>query len=72
MKTITWHEFILFKEYYEEMSRVAPDYRVGQAFLNYFPELDKEMVAECLKDEYALYNEKDASVCWAKIRSMVR
>lgn len=72
MKTITWAQFLNFKEYYEKMHEVAPDYRVGQAFLNYFPELDKDMVAECLSEEYSLYNEKDAAKCWAKIRSMIR
>ncbi len=44
MKHITWEQFLNFKEYYEKMHKVAPDYRVGQAFLNYFPDLDKEMI----------------------------
>lgn len=72
MKHITWAQFINFKEYYEKMREVAPDYRVGQAFLNYFPDLDKEMVRECLAEEYKLYNERSEDVCWAKIRNMVR
>ena len=54
------------------MQAVAPDYRVGQAFLNYFPDLDKDMVRECLAEEYKLYNEQSSDVCWAKIRTMVR
>lgn len=72
MKHITWEQFLNFKEYYEKMHKVAPEYRVGQAFLNYFPDLDKQMVAECLQDEYKLYNEKSDDVCWAKIRNMVK
>ena len=72
MKHITWAQFINFKEYYEKMQAVAPDYRVGQAFLNYFPDLDKDMVRECLAEEYKLYNEQSSDVCWDKIRTMIR
>lgn len=72
MKHITWAQFINFKEYYEKMRAVSPDYRVGQAFLNYFPALDKDMVRECLPEEYKLYNERSDDVCWAKIRTMVK
>lgn len=72
MKYITWEQFLKFKDYYEKMHEVAPDYRVGQAFLNYFPELDKEMIKECLADEFTLYNERSEDVCWAKIRNMVK
>lgn len=72
MKYITWEQFLNFKDYYEKMQEVAPDYRVGQAFLNYFPELDKEMIKECLADEYNLYNERSEDVCWAKIRNMIK
>ena len=69
---ITWTQFINFKEYYEKMQAVSPNYRVGQAFLNYFPELDKEMIRECLADEFHLYHEKSDDVCWAKIRNMIK
>ncbi len=72
MKHITWEQFLNFKNYYEKMHEVAPDYRVGQAFLNYFPELDKDMMQECWADEFKLYNEKSEDVCWAKIRGLVK
>jgi hypothetical protein len=54
------------------MHKIAPDYRVGQAFLNYFPDLDKEMVNESWANEFKLYHEKSDDVCWAKIRGMVK
>lgn len=72
MTHITWEQFLNFKEYYEKMHRVAPDYRVGQAFLNYFPDLDKAMIKESWSDEFHLYHEKSDDVCWARIRNMVK
>lgn len=72
MIQITREEFVNFQEYYEKMSSVMPDYRVGQAFLNYFPNIDKEMIAECLADEFKLYNERSEEVCWNKIRNMIK
>jgi hypothetical protein len=72
MKTITWEQFINFQQYYEKMHEVAPDYRVGQAFLNYFPEFDKTLVEENLSAEYKLYNEKNAGECWAMIRGFIK
>lgn len=72
MKDITWEQFTNFQQYYEKMHEVAPDYRVGQAFLNYFPEFDKALVEENLPAEYKLYNETSASECWAVIRKFVK
>jgi hypothetical protein len=54
------------------MQRVAPDYRVGQAFLNYFPNFDKTLIEQNLSAEYKLYNEKNASECWAMIRGFIK
>jgi hypothetical protein len=72
MKHITWGQYYLFREYYEKMREVAPDYRVGQAFLNYFPDLDKEMIRECWAEQLELYNERSDDVCWDKIKDMIK
>jgi pectate lyase len=72
MNSITWEQFLNFQQYYEKMQRVAPDYRVGQAFLNYFPNFDKTLIEQNLSAEYKLYNEKNAGECWAMIRGFIK
>lgn len=63
------YQYRITKEQYEEFLKhlvwtrlQAPDYRFGQAFLNYFPEISKIMCEDGdlgSQGEYVLYNE-----CW--------
>jgi len=43
---ITQQQYQEFMEHYTWQLLKAPDYRIGQAFLNYFPEVSKQMVKE--------------------------
>ena len=58
---ITQQQYQEFMEHYAWQLLQAPDYRIGQAFLNYFPEVSNQMV----KDEHGtllemkLYYETD-------------
>lgn len=51
-----------FKKHYAWILLKAPDYRLGQAFLNYFPEVSRIMTSDGdlgTLDEFRLYNETD-------------
>jgi hypothetical protein len=62
------YQYRITQEQYEEFLKhlmwtrlMAPDYRFGQAFLNYFPEISKIMREEGdigTQSEYVLYNEE--------------
>jgi hypothetical protein len=71
MQFITRQQFEEFKKFYEGVMKMAPDYRVGQAFLNFFPALDKEIIKEDLGKEYKLYNEQCAEQAWKMLESFV-
>ena len=43
---ITPTQYQEFMEHYAWQLLKSPDYRIGQAFLNYFPEVSKQMVKE--------------------------
>jgi hypothetical protein len=58
---ITPEKYAQFQKHYAWQLLKSPDYRLGQAFLNYFPEIGQAMLAN--KDgeleEYRFYNETD-------------
>ena len=59
-----------FLEHYEWQLIKSPDYRLGQAFLTYFPQISKAMITDGdlgTLDEYRLYNETDKIIAQAKI-----
>lgn len=43
---ITQQQYQEFMEHYAWQLLKSPDYRIGQAFLNYFPEVSKQMTKE--------------------------
>jgi len=54
-----WEEF---QKHYAWQKLQTPDYRLGQAFLNYFPEVDQLIQADSdlgVQDSVALYYEYD-------------
>lgn len=62
MLKITKAEYEEFKKHYAWILLKAPDYRLGQAFLNYFPDISREMIESGkfgTLDEFKLYNETD-------------
>jgi len=57
---ITKERYSEFLEHFMWQRLKTPDYRLGQAFLNYFPEIGREMVNDSdngTLDEYRLFNE---------------
>ena len=59
---ITQQQYKEFMEHYAWQLLKSPDYRLGQAFLNHFNEVDKIMHAdgeEGAKDSFILYYESD-------------
>jgi hypothetical protein len=58
---ITPEEYARFQEHYAWQLLKSPDYRLGQAFLNYFPEISHAMLAneDGNLEEYRFYNETD-------------
>ena len=54
-------EYGEFKKHYVWVLLQAPDYRLGQAFLNYFPKISKMMLSreKGMQDEFQLFNERD-------------
>ena len=43
MRKVTWAEIAEFEKDFTHKVLANPDYRYGQAFLNYFPWVDKSM-----------------------------
>jgi len=57
---ISKSEYEEFEKHYVWVLIKAPDYRLGQAFLNYFPEINKlEGLAVGTQDEFQLFYERD-------------
>lgn len=54
-------EYEEFEKHYAWVLIKAPDYRLGQAFLNYFPKISKMMLSreKGMQDEFQLFNERD-------------
>ena len=46
MRKVTWAEIAEFEKDFTHKVLANPDYRYGQAFLNYFPWVDKSMQAD--------------------------
>ena len=60
--TITREQWEKFQQHYAWQLLQSPDYRLGQAFLNFFNEVDKLMQADGdlgLQDSVKLYYETD-------------
>ena len=60
---ITQAEYKEFLEYYAWQLLQSPDYRLGQAFLNYFPRISKALIEDeqwGTLYEYNIFNETDA------------
>ena len=54
-------EYEEFEKHYAWVLIKAPDYRLGQAFLNYFPKVSKLMLSreKGVQDEFRFFNETD-------------
>lgn len=64
MPKITENEYAGFLEHYTWEKLKNPDYRIGQAFLNYFPDVGKfynSQGGEGQDEEYRLWNERSVS-----------
>lgn len=62
MSKVSKQEYAEFQKHYAWILLKAPDYRLGQAFLNYFPNVSKAMTSAGklgTLDEFKLYNETD-------------
>lgn len=61
---ITQKQYSKFQEHYAWQLLKSPDYRLGQAFLNYFPEVSQDMASEDDGTllETKLFYEKDNDV----------
>ena len=60
---VTKEQYAEFQKHYAWVLLRAPDYRLGQAFLNYFPEVSRIIIEDCQSVpggtllEFKLYNE---------------
>lgn len=64
MSKISKAEWAEFQKHYAWILLKAPDYRLGQAFLNYFPSVSHEMINDTDEGtlaEFRLYNETNPS-----------
>mgnify|MGYP003341280584 CR=1 FL=1 len=64
---ITQEQYQEFLKHLAWQRLQSPDYRLGQAFLNYFPEISSLMRHDGdlgALDELKLFNEKDNSKVW--------
>jgi hypothetical protein len=72
---ITQQEFDLFVKHYSWMVLINPAYRVGQAFINYFPTYKRRYILEngkALDDTgTALYYNTNNEECWNLIRKYI-
>ncbi len=60
MKKITDAEYEEFLKHYAWLLLKNPNYRLGQAFLNYFPEISQSLVRyKGTLEEFTLFNETD-------------
>jgi hypothetical protein len=68
---ITRKQYDQFLKHYAWQLLQSPDYRLGQAFLNYFPEVGTQMLKDG-KDgtikEFKFFNERDENVALEEIR----
>ena len=71
MLKISERDYVKFQEHYAWQLLQSPDYRLGQAFLNYFPEVGRDMESE--DDgallEMKLFYEKDCAIAQRMIDS---
>jgi hypothetical protein len=58
---ISERDYVKFQEHYAWQLLQSPDYRLGQAFLNYFPDVSREMAStdDGTLLEMKLFYEKD-------------
>lgn len=66
-----WEEF---EQHYLVQVLKTPDYRLGQAFLNYFPNITEQMIEQGVNgsiNEFRLYNETDPAKCKTVIEQFV-
>jgi len=64
MVMISPDEYKKFEKHYAWQLLQSPDYRLGQAFLNYFPKISKLYLEDGNhgeNEEYRLFNETDAT-----------
>lgn len=71
---ISREQYEAFEKYYMLEFIRNSDYRLGQAFLNYFPEISKIMrtdVNVTTISEFKLYNEKDPKLAQEQINRWI-
>ena len=71
---ITQKQFDEFVKYYSWEILRTPDYRVGQAFINYFPTVMRPLSREdiVLDDTAVLFYNNNNEECWNIIRKYVK
>lgn len=71
---LTKKQFDDFVKHYNWYYVQDPTYRVGQAFLNYFPAYERKLLEDGnykQMDVAELWNDTDAERCWQQIRSYI-
>lgn len=66
MLKISERDYVKFQEHYAWQLLQSPDYRLGQAFLNYFPEVSREMATQGREGtllEMKMFYETDRDQC---------
>ncbi|CAB4126034.1 hypothetical protein UFOVP181_204 [uncultured Caudovirales phage] len=71
---ITQKEFDEFVKHYSWEILKYPDYRVGQAFINYFPTVMRPMSRDdiVVDDTATLFYNRNNEECWTIIRKYVK
>ena len=75
MDKISKQEFDEFVKHYHWEYLKNPDYRVGQAFLNYFPTYQRNMLEDGdhgQMESSKLWNNADPKWCWVYIQKFVQ
>ena len=71
---ISPEEYKKFEKHYAWQLLQSPDYRLGQAFLNYFPEISKLYLEDGDRgenEEYKLFNETNAAIAQTIINKWI-
>lgn len=71
---ISKEEYAKFQEHYAWQLLQSPDYRLGQAFLNFFPDVSSNMRRDGdlgALDELRLYNETDKDIAQQTINRWI-
>jgi hypothetical protein len=64
---VTNQEYFEFLDYIDKIRETAPEYRIGQAFLNYFPDAANMLRDYDVEEEFKLFYQPNDRMAWAVI-----